>query len=99
MTQREVKRIGRLMLAGYPFIVAISRTTWLLVSVLPLMTAILYDKRFMRSWVITAVMTANIIIPIGGIDVRVTVRPNRSKRPGSVVQLLVTRDKGVVSWV
>lgn len=98
MTQREMKRVGRLMLAGYPVIVAIGRTTWLLVAILPILTSILYDRRFMRSWVIKAVMTASILIPIGGIVVQVLVRPNRSKS-GSVAQLLITRDKGVASWV
>ncbi len=98
MTQREMKRVGRLMLAGYPIIVAIGRTTWLLVAILPILTSILYDRRFMRSWVIKAVLSASILIPVGGIVVQVLVRPIRSK-PGSVAQLLITREKGVVSWV
>ena len=98
MTRLEMKRISRLMLAGYPLIVAIGRTTWLLVAILPMLTAILHDRRFMRSWLIKAVLTASIVVPLGGITVQVMVRPNRTK-PGSVAQLLITREKGVMSWV
>ncbi len=98
MSRQEMQRAGRLMLAGYPFIVAVARTTWLLVAILPMLTAILYDRRFMRSWVIKAVLTASIVVPLGGIVVQVLVRPNKSKA-GSVAQLHITRDRGVVSWV
>jgi len=103
VTRREMKRVGRLMLATYPIITSVAKTTWLVVTILPLLTEVLYDHQAMRSWVIGAVLTASILIPIGGLSIQVQVRPIRSRRSdgqgGSVLQLFIHRDKGVLSWV
>jgi|GEM_PF-6401072 hypothetical protein len=88
MGREDMKRMGRVMAAGWPILQAIAKTPWLLVLILPLMSAITYDGSYKRDRYIPVVATGSVEIPVWGMTVYVKFRKLANGK-GSILSVCI----------
>ena len=97
MSREEVQRMGRLMAVGLPILRIISKTGWLLVLLLPLLTAIVYNGGIRRDRYIPAVMSGRVAAGIWGFDLSVGFRPTANGK-GSICSITAVAVKQKYDW-
>jgi len=97
VSREEVQRMGRLMAVGLPMLRIISKTSWLLVLVLPLLTAIVYNGGVRRDKYIPVVATGSLSVPMWGLDLSVRIRPTANGK-GSIFSISATTIKQKYEW-
>lgn len=88
MGREDMKRMGRLMAVGFPFLQVLSRTPWLLALLLPFLAAITYNGGYKRDRYVPVVINGSVEVPLNGMTVRAKFRKLANGK-GSIFSLSV----------
>lgn len=88
MSREEKQRVGRLMAAAWPLLGMVAKTPWLLVLVLPFLTAFTYNGGYVRDKFVPVVVSGKLELNVWGAIASVGFRPTANKK-GSICSVRV----------